>query len=338
MSRAGKVLTTGCDVPDLYSALETLVAQIPRGRVTTYGDVADALGNRVAARWVGEYLLDHPHESNCRCHCVLRKDGELGLYQSRVEGDKERLLRAEGIVVENGRVDLARFGWNAFQTSRPLTALTDFQHKLPQRLIIKPFPGVPELVGGVDVSYTAKREAVAAYALVETATGELCWSTTLRRRVNFPYISGYLAFREIPLLLELIDQVRREDKLAPLVFVDGNGMLHPRSAGIAVHFGVTTGIPTIGIGKKLLCGQVDLRDFPAGEQRFVTYQERTIGAAVKSTDKSRPVFASPGQFITVEDAARIAQTLFHGHRIPEPLYWADALSRKAAKEPPKKEI
>ena len=60
---------------------------------------------------------------------------------------------------------------------------------------------VPQLVGGVDVSYVGPDEGVAAYALVEVATGKLLWSTTIRRPVRFPYITSYLTFRELPLLI-----------------------------------------------------------------------------------------------------------------------------------------
>src|SRR5690606_4621112 len=68
------------DVPDLPAELERLLAQIPAGRVTTYGDLARALGDVKAARWVGEYLLEHPHPDACTCHRVVRKEGEVGLY------------------------------------------------------------------------------------------------------------------------------------------------------------------------------------------------------------------------------------------------------------------
>jgi len=54
-------------IPDLVLALRQLIDQVPRGRVTTPGTLAAALGNPVAARWIGHYLLHHDHDANCPC-------------------------------------------------------------------------------------------------------------------------------------------------------------------------------------------------------------------------------------------------------------------------------
>ncbi len=318
------------EVPDLQAELESLLEQIPRGRVATYGDIAAALGNRSAARWVGEHLLDHQHIAACACHRVVRSDGAPGLFISD-PAEKVQKLERDSVVVAKGRVDLDRYRFDDFKSSAPLARLLEFQTALPERTRLEPYPQTPELVAGVDVSYIAPHEAVAGYAVVETSSGELVWSTTVRSQARFPYIPGLLSFREIPVLLELIEHVTAEDRLADVVFVDGNGILHNRFAGIATHLGVICQLRTIGVGKKLLCGSVDLDDLQTDEQRPVTFRERVVGMAVKSQDSSRPVFVSPGHNIDVADATRLAQTLFHDHRLPEPLYWADALSRKAAR-------
>ena len=60
--------------------------------------------------------------------------------------------------------------------------------------------------------------------------------------VPFPYITSYLTFRELPLLAELIEEVRAQGRLAAVVLVDGTGVLHPRRAGIATNLGVVTGL------------------------------------------------------------------------------------------------
>lgn len=74
-------------------------------------------------------------------------------------------------------------------------------------------------------------------------------------RLTAPYIPGFLAFRECEFLVALLDELRgsRPDLVPQLLFVDGNGVLHPRGFGLAAHLGVLAGIPSIGIGKNLLC-------------------------------------------------------------------------------------
>ena len=327
-------MDTLCEVPNLYEALPRLIAQIPRGQVTTYGDLAEALGSLAAARWVGEFLILHPHDGGCPCHRVVRRTGEPGLYISGNPNEKIDRLRAEKIDVDNGRIDLERFGFNRFTSDRPLQSLTEFQAGLPERILQEAYHGVPELVAGVDISYPAAREAVGAYVLVDSASGRLVWSSTVRQRVTFPYIPGFLSFRESPLMLALLRQAKSQGQLAEVVFVDGNGILHPRRAGIASHLGVMSGVRTVGVGKKLLCGRVDLDDMPEAEPRPVFFDGDVIGMAVKSRATSRPVFVSPGHRIDSPSAVRLAIALFHGHRVPEPIYWADRVSRQPEKFDP----
>ena len=177
-----------------------------------------------------------------------------------------------------------------------------FKRTFQRRIVVRPRRRIPRLAGGVDVAYPSPDVGVAAYALVETATGRLVWSATVRRPVAFPYISTYLSFREIPILLELLDEVRAAGRLAEVLLVDGSGIMHHRHAGIASHLGVVASLPTIGVTKKLLCGQVDMREMGAGESRPVWESEKTrlLGVALRPTAGSlRPIFVSPGHRVNV---------------------------------------
>jgi len=318
-------------IPDLPEALRGLLAQIPRGRVTTYGALATALGSSSAARWVGEYLVDHPHGAACCCHRVVRATGEPGLYITRQTPDKEAILRREGVAVQNGRVDLARHLFDDFQSSRPLAKLIDWQHHLAACARLESFGEMPAMVAGVDAAYSQSGDAVGAYALVEVATGRCVWSTVVRQAARFPYIPGFLTFRELPVLLEAIRAAEREGRGAGLIFVDGNGILHPRRSGLATCLGVLAGLPTIGVGKSLLCGSTRLEGLRAGEVREIVHNEQLVGLAMRGADGRRPVFVSPGHGVDVAAAGRMAAAAFAGHRLPEPLYHADALSRGEAK-------
>jgi deoxyribonuclease V len=191
---------------------------------------------------------------------------------------------------------------------------------------------MPKFIGGVDVAYPQPDLGVAAYALVETATGTLVWSASVCRRVHFPYISTFLSFREIPILLDLLDQVRAEGRMAEVVLVDGSGILHQRHAGIASHLGVVASLPTIGVTKTLLCGKVDMREMVPGEPRPVVHEDQLIGVALRPTAGSlRPIFVSPGHRVDLRFCEELVRRLLTGRRLPEPIYWADRLSRSEAK-------
>jgi deoxyribonuclease V len=319
-------------LPDMPGLLWRKVRQVPTGRVTTYGTLAESLGNVVAARWVGHVLLHHDHGPDCPCHRVLRAGGQLGQYAGGPPNAKRARLQAERVEVCGDRVDLARFGFAHFVGDRPLEKLTEVQNRLALSVSLRGRRTIPKLVGGLDVSYLPNGEAVGAYTLVAVETGELVWSTTVRRRVAFPYISSYLTFRELPVLVDLLAEARAAGRLAEIVLVDGTGVLHPRHAGIASHFGVTAGQPTIGVTKKLLCGQVDLKGLAARESRPVIHGGGPLGVAIRPTAGSRrPIFVSPGHRVSLAMSEAIVRSLLFGRRLPEPLYWADHLSRQAAR-------
>jgi len=68
------------DLPDLPRQLNELLAQIPSGRVPTCAALAEALGNRIAARWGGHSTIHHQHRAECPCHRVVRAGGQIGEY------------------------------------------------------------------------------------------------------------------------------------------------------------------------------------------------------------------------------------------------------------------
>ncbi|HTI52039.1 MAG TPA: endonuclease V, partial [Planctomycetaceae bacterium] len=155
------------------------------------------------------------------------------------------------------------------------------------------------------------------------------WSKTVEQTVHFPYIPGFLAFRELPILLELIAEVRRSDRLADVALVDGNGILHQRHAGIASHLGIAAGLATIGIGKSLLCGSVQNTAASAGNARPVIYQGKTVAYALQTRPTGKPIFVSPGQRVDLEFAVELTRRLIRAHRVPEPIFYAHTISRQA---------
>ncbi len=314
--------------PDLTECLLRLVCQIPPGQVATFGDLADALGNPVAARWTGRTAAEQASSETCPWHRLVRADGSLSPLPARADTLRRRRLAQEGVAIREGRVELAQFRFRGFRSDRPLAQLRAVQEQLARKLKRSPRKRIPELVAGVDVAYPDSTWAQAAYALVEAESGRLVWSETIRRRVDFPYITSYLSFRELPILLALLDTVREVGKLAEVVVVDGSGILHPSGAGIAAHLGVVASLPTIGVTKKLLCGSVAVEGMRPGEARPVLVEGRPAGLALRPTSGTRrPIFISPGHRVDLAYCERVVRTLMFGRRLPAPVYWADRLTR-----------
>ena len=97
-----------------------LVRQIPPGRVSTYGAVAKALGNKGYARVVGKYMNKNPDADTMPCFKIVKSDGSLGGFGLGIT-DKIRRLKKDGIEVKNGRiVNFEKVFFDSFKTEYPL--------------------------------------------------------------------------------------------------------------------------------------------------------------------------------------------------------------------------
>jgi methylated-DNA-[protein]-cysteine S-methyltransferase len=97
-------------VSEFASEVYKITSRVPVGRVTTYGAIAKKMGRPKASRAVGAALRANPTPIVVPCHRVVKGDGGLAGYGgAKGVGRKAKLLRKEGVVVKDGRVDLSRF-------------------------------------------------------------------------------------------------------------------------------------------------------------------------------------------------------------------------------------
>ncbi|XP_065826381.1 endonuclease V-like isoform X2 [Oscarella lobularis] len=112
-------------------------------------------------------------------------------------------------------------------------------------------------IGGADISFVRDDSvnACAALVILSYPDLELVHCSCSMIKLTLPYIPGYLAFREGPFIKNEIDLLRKEKPglMPQMLFLDGNGLLHSRGAGLACHVGVENDMPCIGVAKKLFC-------------------------------------------------------------------------------------
>ncbi len=100
------------------TALYLTLAQVPEGKVVSYGQLAEMAGLGRAARWVGRTLSQLPKDSTLPWHRVLAAAGRISLPVGTASGDEQRArLRLEGISILNNRVDIQRHGWRPVEHS-----------------------------------------------------------------------------------------------------------------------------------------------------------------------------------------------------------------------------
>jgi len=192
-------------------------------------------------------------------------------------------------------------------------------------------------VCGVDAALEEQHVVAAA---VRIRAGAVRERAVARRPLDLPYIPGMLAFREGPAMRAAIGAL---DGPVDCLVTDGNGRIHPRQAGSAVHLGVATGLPAIGVAKRLLCGRPlgPLRGRPTGMVTPIVADGSvgvetgtTIGTAVQTRQyptvpRVRPVFVSPGHRITAATAGQLIGALVDGTRSPTPIRAAHAAATAA---------
>lgn len=190
------------------------------------------------------------------------------------------------------------------------------QQDLAGKVEIQPLPEPITRIAGFDLAYIKQRDLLIAGAvLLEFPSLTIIDTQFFESKITFPYISGYLSFREAPALIELI----RSTSLAADIYVfDGQGIAHPRGLGIAAHIGVLLDIPAIGCAKSRLVGQFDPLDAEAGSARPLMLKGQHIGNVLRTKNNVRPVFVSIGHRVNLPGATQLMLDCTAGYRIPEP--------------------
>jgi len=203
------------------------------------------------------------------------------------------------------------------------------QIKLGKRILITPLTKEIKLIAGCDVSYSKRKDKmVAVFAILSFPELKLLEWAFSTGKVEFPYIPTYLSFRELPILLDAFENLRKKPDL---VIVDGQGILHPRFLGLASHFGVTVDIPSIGCAKSSLVGEFSIPGVKKGDWSPIFVDGEIRGACLRTRDKVKPVFVSPGHRVNLTDSIHYVLETAVKYRLPEPIRLADHLSREMIK-------
>lgn len=299
---------------DFRAELQALVDQIPRGKVATVSSVAKALGDVRASRAVVQYLLRTKPRDWWK---IVHVDGSF-LDKS------QRKLLEQGRRATRIRFTRASDYFNDFKTTRPLAKLRAYQKRMASKVVLKDRLDKMETLAGIDIAYRGD-EAFCALAVVDADTLRPLELMVEEVTTDFPYIPGYLAFREMPAIRAALKQFPSRPSV---LFVDGNGRLHPARFGLACMVGVEFGLRTIGIAKSLLIGEVVCgrgKRFTRPvilEGEHVAFEYRKPG--------HRPIYVSQGNKLSLRTALAITRKATRS-RLPEPLRLADLESRRAAR-------
>ena len=205
---------------------------------------------------------------------------------------------------------------------------TRVQQALRGRLVLSPPPGfAPTLVAGADISMDRGSDVgYAGLAVLDAAALATVATAVAVAPLTFPYVPGFLSFRELPPLAAAWARLARRPDV---VIFDGQGYAHPRRFGLACHGGVLFDVPSIGCAKTILVGTHGPPGEAAGSTAGLVHRGETVGMAVRLRDRTAPVYVSAGHLMDLDTAVAIVRGVSAGYREPETTRRAHRLVNEA---------
>ncbi|AVH67163.1 endonuclease V [Nostoc sp. 'Peltigera membranacea cyanobiont' 213] len=199
------------------------------------------------------------------------------------------------------------------------------QEKLRDRVITEDKLREPiQYVAGVDMGFeadgTISRAAVAVLSFPDLQVIE---TSVAYRPTTFPYVPGFLSFREIPAVLDALEKITT---IPDIILCDGQGIAHPRRLGIACHLGLLIDVPTIGVAKSRLVGKYEELPEAKGSTQPLIYNGETVGVVLRSRTGVKPLYISSGHRISLPTAIDYVLRCTPKYRLPETTRIADKLA------------
>ncbi len=194
------------------------------------------------------------------------------------------------------------------------------QLKLAKKVILKDSFEQVNLIGGCDQAFYENK--VISVMVVFDMDGKLVERKYAVSDVKVPYIPGFLAYREMPAVLDAFNKLENKPDI---LLCDCNGILHPRKIGMASHVGIILEVPTIGVAKKKLLGIVD-------ENKKIIHDDQVMGFEVETKEHAKPIYVSPGHMVSMKTSVKLVEEWLKGHKTPEPLHIAHKFANRIKKK------
>lgn len=194
--------------------------------------------------------------------------------------------------------------------------LKKLQIELSKQVIVKDEFRKVEKISGVDVR-RVNESIITAAVLLNKENLRLIDKKVISKKTKSKYDSGFRCFSDGSYMIEALNRLSEKPDL---IFVSGQGILHPR-LGLASYVGLQLEIPSIGVASSLLVGDmIDNR---------ILIDKEVKGLAVITKENSKPLYVSPGHKISLFSAVDfVKKFVVKGHKLPEPLHLARRFVRK----------
>tara|TARA_Y100000034_G_scaffold135238_1_gene206299 strand:- start:4822 stop:5475 length:654 start_codon:yes stop_codon:yes gene_type:complete len=173
--------------------------------------------------------------------------------------------------------------------------------------------------GAIDISFVGNK--ILASIIVCDKNLEVLDRAYVLDKVRFPYLAGFRAYRELPIMVDALDKLSEKPDV---IFISGQGITHPR-LGLASHFSLSVGIPVIGVANSVIDSEVKGED--------ILRKGKKVGKVFLSKPGSRPMYVSPGNEISINTSLELCKQFINlPHKLPEPMHLAGKYGREVKKE------
>ena len=188
--------------------------------------------------------------------------------------------------------------------------LKEEQLKLANEVVLRESFSKVKLIAGCDQAFV-DGEVISGVVVLDKELS-IIEKTHSVVKAPIPYIPSFLFYREGPAIIEAFNKLKKKPDV---LLVDGNGILHPMRLGMASHLGVVLDLPTIGVTKRLMCGDV--------KEGKVYVDKEIRGFELKTMEHARPIYVSPGHNISLGTSLDVVKNCLKlPHKLPEPLHLA----------------
>ncbi|MBU0470365.1 MAG: endonuclease V [Nanoarchaeota archaeon] len=195
------------------------------------------------------------------------------------------------------------------------------QFKLAGKISLNDTFSKVKTIGGISCLQFGN-QLMASVTVCEFPSLKLIENKTYLLDNPLPYKPGFLAYREMPAMIEAYNKL---DEEPDILLVKGPGILHPRKIGIASHLGLALNVPTIGVQNKLMLGNI--------EKGKIILNNEVVGFEIKTKEHAKPIYVSPGHQVSLGTVLNlIPKIIIFPHKLPEPLHLAHKASRKITRK------
>ena len=188
-------------------------------------------------------------------------------------------------------------------------------------MVVAPLAPLPRFVAGADCAFADNKQTIFAAAVVyDRERQRILEVAHAVRPAEFPYVPGFLSFREGPAVRQAVRALRHE--FGAILF-DGQGFAHPRRCGLAAHLAIQLNQPGVGVAKSRLLGEFGRLSPNAGATTPLMDGTEQIGVVLRTQKGVRPVFVSVGHRVDLVSAVKIVLACCTRYRVPEPTRQAD---------------